>query len=64
MEIEVIKFEPQDEAAHEIIAYRHPREDVSNQAQLLVAPSQVALFINEGDQIEVDTRDGSYVTRK
>lgn len=49
MEIEVIKFEPQDEAAHEIIAYRHPREDVSNQAQLLVAPSQVALFINEGE---------------
>ena len=25
---------------------------------------RVPLFINEGDQIEVDTRDGSYVTRK
>ena len=25
---------------------------------------RVPLFINEGDLIEVDTRDGSYVTRK
>ena len=25
---------------------------------------RVPLFINEGDMVEVDTRDGSYVTRK
>lgn len=49
MEIEVIKYEPRDEAAHEIIAYKHPQEDFSNKAQLLVAPSQVAVFINEGE---------------
>ena len=49
MEIEVIKYEPRDEAAHEIIAYKHPEEDFSNKAQLLVAPSQVAVFINEGE---------------
>ena len=34
MEIEVIKYEPRDEAAHEIIAYKHPEEDFSNKAQL------------------------------
>ena len=28
------------------------------------AQIRVPLFINEGDLIEVDTRDGSYVTRK
>ena len=28
------------------------------------AEIRVPLFINEGDMIEVDTRDGSYVTRK
>ena len=28
------------------------------------AKIRVPLFINEGDLIEVDTRDGSYVTRK
>ena len=28
------------------------------------AQIRVPLFINEGDMIEIDTRDGSYVTRK
>jgi membrane protease subunit (stomatin/prohibitin family) len=51
MEIEIIKYEPRDSDAHQIIAYKHPIEDFSNKAQLLVAPSQVALFVNEGEVI-------------
>ena len=51
MKIEVIKYEPRDQEAYEVIAYKHPEEDFSNKAQLLVAPSQVALFVNEGDEI-------------
>lgn len=49
MVVEVIKWEPETGAANDIIVYKHDAEDFSCNAQLLVAPSQVALFINEGE---------------
>ena len=49
MEIEVIRYEPTGADAHEIIAHKHEIEDFSNRAQLNVAPSQVAIFVNEGE---------------
>ncbi len=49
--IEVIKYEPRETSANDIIVYKHESEDFSCHAQLLVAPNQVALFVNEGEII-------------
>ncbi len=51
MVVEVIKWELESASANDIIVYKHDSEDFSCNAQLLVAPSQVALFINEGEVI-------------
>lgn len=49
MVVEVIKYEPSSPAANEEIIHKFGEEDFSCKAQLLVAPSQVALFVNEGE---------------
>lgn len=49
--VEVIKWEPQTSEGNDIIVYKHDSEDFSCAAQLLVAPSQVALFVNEGEVV-------------
>lgn len=49
--IEVIKYEPRESSSVDIISYKHECEDFSCKAQLLVAPSQIALFVNEGEVI-------------
>lgn len=49
MEIEVLRYEPTGKEANEIISHKHEIEDFSNRAQLNVAPSQVAIFVNEGE---------------
>ncbi len=51
MVVEIIKWEPAAAAGNDIISYKHDSEDFSCNAQLLVAPSQVALFVNEGEVI-------------
>lgn len=48
---EVIKFEPRETEANDIIVYKHEHEDFGCAAQLLVAPHQIALFVNEGEII-------------
>ena len=49
MVVEVIKWEAKTAAENDIVVYKHEAEDFSCNAQLLVAPSQVALFVNEGE---------------
>lgn len=51
MVVEVIKWEADSAASNDIIVYKHSMEDFSCNAQLLVAPSQVALFVNEGEVV-------------
>ena len=49
--VEVIKYEPRDTSANDIIVYKHEAEDFGCAANLLVAPNQIALFVNEGEII-------------
>ena len=49
--IEVIKYDPRDTISNDVIVYKHPQEDFGSHAQLLVAPSQIALFVNEGEVV-------------
>ena len=49
--IEVIKYDPKSTESNDIIVYKHESEDFGSHAQLLVAPSQMALFVNEGEII-------------
>lgn len=51
MVVEVIKYDPRDAASNDIIVYKHESEDFSCNAQLLVGPTQIALFINEGEVV-------------
>ncbi len=49
--IEIIKYDNRDSRSNDIIVYKHEKEDFGCHAQLLVSPSQVALFVNEGEII-------------
>ena len=52
MVIEVIKYEPESrEIEDSTLVYKHPNQDFSCKAQLLVSPSKMALFVNEGQII-------------
>lgn len=52
MVIEVIKYEPESrEIEDNTLVYKHPSQDFSCKAQLLVSPSKMALFVNEGQVI-------------
>lgn len=51
MVVEVIKWDEPSAQGDDIVIYRHDAEDFSCTAQLLVGPSQVALFENEGEII-------------
>ena len=51
MEIEIIKYEPDGAEAHDILVWKHPCQDFSCKAQLIVHPSQVCIFVNEGECI-------------
>lgn len=51
MVIEVIKYDPRDAESNDIIVYKHEAEDFSCNAQLLVGPTQIALFVNEGEVV-------------
>ena len=44
--VDVIKWEPEDNASQEIIAHRYEYEDFPNGSYLEVAPSQMAVFTN------------------
>ena len=48
-DIEIIKCDTGAVASNEVVAYRHPKEDFGNKAQLLVSPGQMAYFMNEGE---------------
>ena len=50
-DVEVIKWEPQSTEGNDIVVYKHDKEDFGCEAQLLVAPNQIALFVNEGEVV-------------
>lgn len=43
---DLIKWEPESGSGLDIIAYKFPYEDFPNHSQLIVAPSQIAVFVN------------------
>ena len=53
-----------DESSNTLV-YRFPvhEQEIKMGAQLTVRENQVALFINEGEVIKVDTRTGTYISR-
>ncbi len=51
MLVEVIKYDPSSREENNILFHRHEAEDFSCNAQLLVAPNQIALFVNEGEVV-------------
>ena len=49
--VEAIQYTPESSAENDIIVYKGPQEDFGACAQLNVAPSQMALFVHEGEII-------------
>lgn len=49
--VEAIQYTPETSAENDIIVYKGPQEDFGSCAQLNVAPSQMALFVHEGEII-------------